>query len=82
MLWFLVLGAVIVMQIIIGVYEGWKRSLKLFGIFFAVILIIGIIAAGFKIDPNMSRLVWVIAWGVYLFWLIIYCLTNGYINKF
>ncbi len=82
MLWFIVLSAVAVMLIILGIHEGWKRSLKIFAVFFSAMVGIFVLGSAFQWNVYAIGLVIKISWGVFLFWLIIHNMLNGYIGKF
>ncbi len=79
---FLLPAAVMVFLIIIGFHEGWKKVLKFAAIFLGVVLISSAAITLMNLEINVMRIVGMVAWGIFLLWLIVYSLIKGYINRF
>jgi len=86
LLWILP-GTFIVMIGIIWFNEGWKKALKIIGIWLGsillcVVLMTVLVLLGFKIEDSISRMVGLLLWGGWVVWLVIYNIKEGYIGKF
>jgi hypothetical protein len=81
MLFLFVLGTFVVMLGLIWFQEGWKKALKIIGLFLASFVAASIIEVLFGVPPKSetTTVIGVLIWGTWAVGLLLYNLIKGYI---
>ncbi|MCK9614028.1 MAG: hypothetical protein M0R48_00830 [Candidatus Omnitrophica bacterium] len=84
MLGFILLPTFIVMLCVIGFHEGWKKVLKILGLWLGSFVLMAVIetAFGIKAKSPTFNVISLLLWGLWIVGLIIYNVKEGHIGKF